>query len=385
MKRLTVLGSTGSIGQNTLRIAEAQPELFQIRYLTAGKNSALLIEQAKQFRPQSVAIADESEFRSVKDALSLERIEVLGGRDGILELSEKADVDMVVNAIVGFDGLIPTCRAISTGKDVALSNKESLVMAGALINEMLIQTKVHLYPIDSEHSAIWQCLQGEKPESVERIILTGSGGPFREKPAETFETITPEEALRHPTWNMGKKITIDSATMMNKGLEIIEAHWLFHLKPEQIDVVIHPQSIIHSMVEFSDGSVKAQMGKPDMKLPIQYALNYPDRLNIAWEKLDFRTLRHLTFEMPNRVKFPCIQLAYDALHRGGTAPAILNIVNELAVYAFLEGRIGFKDISRLVEKALSFLPIVDKPTISDILETEKLSREFVKSQIDSYN
>lgn len=382
-KRLTLLGSTGSIGQNTLRIVSAKPELFEVVYLSAGKNAMLLIEQAKRFRPKAVAIADESQFRMVDDELKDDDIEVMSGREGIYELAERADVDMVVNAIVGVEGLMPSYRAISAGKDIALSNKESLVMAGDLINRLLAEKNARLFPIDSEHSAIWQCLQGEKPEAVQRVILTGSGGPFRELPLEKFASITPESALKHPTWNMGKKITIDSATLMNKGLEIIEARWLFNLRPEQIDVVIHPQSIVHSMVEFIDGSVKAQLGIPDMKLPIQYALNFPERLPLRWEKLDFGKIRQLTFELPDTQKFPAIRLAYETLKRGGTASAILNVVNELAVYAFLERRIGFTDIPDLVEKALGSLPIIDHPTLSDVLQTVESSREFVESRINA--
>jgi len=382
-KRLTLLGSTGSIGQNTLRIVSAKPELFEIVYLSAGKNADLLIDQAKRFHPKAVAVADESQFLNVENELKFVGIEVLSGREGIYELSERADVDMVVNAIVGVEGLMPSYRAISAGKDIALSNKESLVMAGDLINRLLAEKNAKLFPIDSEHSAVWQCLQGEKPETVRRIILTGSGGPFRELPLEKFSSITPESALKHPTWNMGKKITIDSATLMNKGLEIIEARWLFDLQPGQIDVVIHPQSIIHSMVEFIDGSVKAQLGVPDMKLPIQYALNYPERLSLKWENLDFEKIRQLTFEPLDIQKFPAVRLAYETLKRGGTASAILNVVNELAVYAFLDRRIGFTDIPDLVEKALSALPIVDHPTISDVLQTVESGREFVERHIHS--
>ncbi|MDD5765307.1 MAG: 1-deoxy-D-xylulose-5-phosphate reductoisomerase [Candidatus Marinimicrobia bacterium] len=382
-KKLTLLGSTGSIGQNTLHIVSAKPELFDIVYLSAGKNADLLIEQAKRFRPKAVAIADESQFLNVENELKSVGIEVLSGREGIYELSERADVDMVVNAIVGVGGLIPSYRAISAGKDIALSNKESLVMAGDLINHLLAEKNAKLFPIDSEHSAVWQCLQGEKPETVRRIILTGSGGPFRELPLEKFSSITPESALKHPTWNMGRKITIDSASLMNKGLEIIEARWLFDLRPEQIDVVIHPQSIIHSMVEFIDGSVKAQLGVPDMKLPIQYALNFPERLPLKWENLDFGKISHLTFEPLDIQKFPAVRLAYETLKRGGTASAILNVVNELAVYAFLDRRIGFTDIPDLVEKALGALPIVDHPTISDVLQTVESGREFFERQIYS--
>lgn len=382
MKRLTILGSTGSIGRNALRVIDAKPERFEVRYLTAGKNGQLLVEQAKKYNPKSIAIADDSQHSFVKNELKPHGIEVLSGREGIIHISKKPDVDLVLNAIVGAPGLEPTYRCIEVGTDIALSNKESLVMAGELIMNLLEERNVKLYPIDSEHSAIWQCLVGEKPESIKRILLTGSGGPFRTKPVEEFQYIKPEDALKHPTWNMGKKITIDSATMMNKGLEIIEAKWLFNIPPEKVDVIIHPQSIIHSMVEFIDGSVKAQLGLPDMKLPIQYALNYPERINVTWENIDFSKIRELNFEAPDFQKFPSIKLAYEALKRRGTAPAILNVVNEFAVYAFLDNKIKFTDISTFVEKALSEIQIVDNPLLSDILELEKTGHEFVQSQIN---
>jgi 1-deoxy-D-xylulose-5-phosphate reductoisomerase len=299
----------------------------------------------------------------------------------INDLAAATDVDLVLNAIVGSAGLEPSYHALKAGKNIALSNKESLVMAGELINRLLIEKNLKIFPVDSEHSAIWQCIVGEDNKNIRRIILTGSGGPFRTLPIEQFDHITPEQALKHPTWNMGKKISIDSATMMNKGLEIIEAHYLFGVAPENIEVVIHPQSIIHSMVEFIDGSIKAQMGLPDMKLPIQYALGYPERLPVVWENTDFMKIRELTFEAPDFVKFPSLKLAYAALRRGGTAPAILNVVNEYAVYAFLENKIRFIDISTFVEKALSEIQIVDNPLLSDILEVEQSGREFVERKV----
>ena len=382
MKRLTILGSTGSIGKNALKVIDAKPERFEVCYLTAGKNGRLLVEQAKKYNPKSVAIADNSQYFFVKNELKSPGIEVLSGKDGILHIAGKTDVDLTINAIVGAPGLEPTYHCIESGIDVALSNKESLVMAGELIMNLLKERNIKLYPIDSEHSAIWQCLVGEKPESVKRIILTGSGGPFRTKPVEEFQYIKPEDALKHPTWNMGRKITIDSATMMNKGLEIIEAKWLFDIPPEKIDVIIHPQSIIHSMVEFIDGSVKAQLGLPDMKLPIQYAINYPERINVTWDDIDFSKIGELNFEAPNFQKFPSIKLAYNALKRGGTAPAILNVVNESAVYAFLDNKIKFTDIPAFVEKALSKIKIIDNPSLSDVLELEKIGYEFVQSQIN---
>jgi 1-deoxy-D-xylulose-5-phosphate reductoisomerase len=381
MKRISILGSTGSIGKNALRVIAANPDRFSVEYLTAGHNADLLIEQALNFRPKSVAIADEKQVTAVQQFLKPYHIEVLGGKQGINEIAVKQDVDLVLNAIVGSAGLEPSYHALQAGNDIALSNKESLVMAGELINRLLKEKNLKLYPVDSEHSAIWQCIAGEKPENIRRIILTGSGGPFRSYPVEQFDQITPVQALQHPTWSMGRKITIDSATLMNKGLEIIEAYWLFHLPPERMDILIHPQSIIHSMVEFIDGSVKAQLGLPDMKLPIQYALSYPDRLPVSWESTDLASIGTLTFEAPDFAKFPAIQLAYDALKRGGTAPAILNVVNEWSVYAFLKHKIKFIDIPRFVEEALSKLSIKDIPELEDILKAEQAGREFVESKL----
>ncbi|MCD6206013.1 MAG: 1-deoxy-D-xylulose-5-phosphate reductoisomerase [Candidatus Marinimicrobia bacterium] len=382
MKQISILGSTGSIGVNTIRVVNANPDKFQINYLSAGSNAGLLIEQAIVNKPKAVAIADSSKAAQVEKALRDYSIDVLAGKEGILELSSRRDVDLVINAIVGSAGLEPSIYALNAGTDLALSNKESLVMAGEIINDLLDKKQLNLFPIDSEHSAIWQCLMGENLKNIRKLILTGSGGPFRTFPLEKFRTITPEKALKHPTWNMGRKITIDSATMMNKGLEIIEAYWLFHVPPEKIKVVIHPQSIIHSMVEFVDGSIKAQLGLPDMKLPIQFALSYPDRFPVAWEETNLAKIGQLTFEEPDYHKFPALQLAFDALKRGGTAPAILNVVNEYAVYAFLEEKISFLDIPDLIEEALSGLKIIDRPKLQDILETETMTKEFVKGKID---
>ncbi|MCK4715533.1 MAG: 1-deoxy-D-xylulose-5-phosphate reductoisomerase [Candidatus Marinimicrobia bacterium] len=381
MKQISILGSTGSIGTNALRVVEANPEKFSVQYLTAGKNAKRLIEQARKFHPKAVAIADETFANEVHNELRPLHIEVLSGKTGINDIAAGTDVDLVLNAIVGSAGLEPSYYALKAGKNIALSNKESLVMAGELINRLLIEKNLKIFPIDSEHSAIWQCIVGEDNKNIRRIILTGSGGPFQTLPIEHFDNITSEQALKHPTWNMGKKITIDSATMMNKGLEIIEAYYLFGVAKENIEVVIHPQSIVHSMVEFIDGSIKAQMGLPDMKLPIQYALGYPERLPVVWENTDFVKIRELTFEAPDFAKFPSLKLAYAALQRGGTAPAILNIVNEYAVYAFLENKIRFIDIPRFVEDALSDLPIVDNPELGDILEVERSGREFVERKV----
>ncbi|MBL7067662.1 MAG: 1-deoxy-D-xylulose-5-phosphate reductoisomerase [Candidatus Marinimicrobia bacterium] len=381
MKRISILGSTGSIGTNALRVVGACPENFSVQYLTAGKNAERLIEQAQKFHPKAVAIADETLADKIHNELRPLHIEVLSGKTGINDLAAATDVDLVLNAIVGSAGLEPSYHALKAGNNIALSNKESLIMAGELINRLLIEKNLKIFPVDSEHSAIWQCIVGEDIKNIRRIILTGSGGPFRALPIEHFDHITLEQALKHPTWNMGKKITIDSATMMNKGLEIIEAYYLFGVAPENIEVIIHPQSIIHSMVEFIDGSIKAQMGLPDMKLPIQYALSYPKRLPVVWEDTDFMKIRELTFEAPDFAKFPSLKLAHDALQRGGTAPAILNVVNEYAVYAFLENKIRFIDIPRFVEDALSDLPIVDNPELGDILEAEQSGREFVERKV----
>ncbi|MGC9363610.1 MAG: 1-deoxy-D-xylulose-5-phosphate reductoisomerase [Fidelibacterota bacterium] len=381
MKRISILGSTGSIGVNALKVIGANPGRYRVQYLSAGRNADLLTEQALKLKPAAVAIADNTKTTMLEQALKPQGIAVLSGKAGILELASRTDVDLVLNAIVGTAGLEPSIRALNAGKDLALSNKESLVMAGEVINRLLAEKKLRLFPIDSEHSAIWQCLIGESPNNIRKLILTGSGGPFRTLPIEQFMKITPEQALRHPTWNMGRKITVDSATMMNKGLEIIEAHWLFLVPPDKIEVVIHPQSIIHSMVEFIDGSIKAQLGLPDMKLPIQYALSYPDRFPVSWENTDLAEIGTLTFEAPDVKKFPALRLAREALQRGGTAPAILNVVNEFAVYAFLEKQITFPDIPALVEKALATLSIVDNPALPDILTAEQSSRKFVERYV----
>lgn len=381
LKRISILGSTGSIGENALRVIDRLPDQFEVRYLSAGKNAGRLIEQARKYHPKAVSLSDESQYHRVKSELGLSGVEVFCGREGLLQLAGETDVDLVLNSIVGFPGMEPTFRAIEAGVDIALSNKESLVMAGEIIMNLLKDGGVSLFPIDSEHSAIWQCTVGEESESISRIILTGSGGPFRRKPLEEFSSIKPEDALKHPNWVMGKKITIDSATMMNKGLEVIEARWLFNMPPDRINVVVHPESIIHSMVEFIDGSIKAQLGLPDMKLPIQYALNYPERVPVLWEALDFVKIGKLTFEEPDHSRFPAIQLAYDALEQGGTAPAVLNVVNELAVYAFLSERINFTRISELVSEALSTIPIKSDSSLDDILEAEKLGQEFMRRKV----
>ncbi len=377
-KRLSVLGSTGSIGVNTLQVVEMLGDEIDIRYLSANKNGDLLIKQARTYRPKAVAVVDPATARSVDKALAGEGISVLTGREGLLELASRTDVDLLLNGLVGSAGMEPTLLAVKAGIDVALSNKESLVMAGELIVRAQDETGASLMPVDSEHSAIWQCLAGEKKEDVRRIILTGSGGPFRTRKAETFSEITVTEALRHPNWNMGKKITIDSATMMNKGLEVIEAHWLFQLTPDRIDIVVHPQSIIHSAVEFKDGSVKAQMGVPDMKIPIQYALTYPRHVESEWERLDLIELGRLTFEAPDRERFPAIGLAYEALRKGGSAPAVLNVANEQAVYRFINNEILFTDIPKIIQAAGEQHEWIEHPELEDLIQLEDWTKAFVK-------
>ena len=377
-KKLSILGSTGSIGENTLLVADNLGEQIDILYLSANRNVERLIEQAQKYYPKTVAIVDEEAGKKVTSALN-GQIEVLTGREGLLELAGRDDVDIVMNGLVGSAGMEPTLRSVEAGVDVALSNKESLVMAGSLINEAKQQSGAKIFPVDSEHSAIWQCLAGEDMDDVRKIILTGSGGPFRTKNVETFINITPKEALNHPNWDMGNKITIDSATMMNKGLEVIETYWLFGLKADEIDIVVHPQSIIHSMVEFADRSVKAQLGVPDMKIPIQYALTYPRHSAAQWEELDFIKTGQLTFEAPDLEKFPCIKLAYEALRAGGSTPAVLNVANEQAVYNFLDGEIKFTDIPAIIEKACAEHHYIAEPTLEDLLELEIWATDFVNA------
>jgi len=347
-----VLGSTGSIGTQTLEIARLFPDKIRILALTAGKNADLLIRQAQLFNPQMVAIGDEAQYEYVRGALHGRPIKVVAGSKGIEEAAIHPNANLVVAAMVGYAGLAPTIAAMKAGKNIALANKETLVVAGKLIAELARQTGTAVLPVDSEHSAIFQCLLGEPENTIQNLILTASGGPFRTRPAADFATITKAEALKHPNWDMGAKITIDSATMMNKGLEVIEARWLFDIEPEKIQVVVHPQSIIHSMVLFCDGSTKAQLGVPDMKVPIQYALTYPRRWVAPHERLDWSQIRSLEFETPDFDKFPSLRLAFESLELGGVAPAVLNAANEVAVGLFLQEAIRFADIPALVEKAL---------------------------------
>ena len=378
MKNISILGSTGSIGVNALSVINNLDDKFNVKALSAYKNSSLLIEQAKIFNPEIVVIVDSSEVDFVKKSLKKSGISVLCGREGLLELSARDDVDIMLNALVGSTGMEPTINAIRSSVNVALSNKESLVMAGDIIDYEKNKSGAEVFPVDSEHSAIWQCLVGEKIDDVEKIILTGSGGPFRTRDIKKFKDIKKEEALKHPNWSMGNKITIDSATMMNKGLEVIETKWLFGIDVNKIKIIIHPESIIHSMVEFKDKSVKAQLGVPDMKIPIQYALTYPDRYFGEWESLDLLKLGSINFESPDINKFPCIALAYEALKKEGTMPAVLNVANEQAVYRFLNKEIGFMDIPYIIEKACEKHDWVSNPSLDDLLYLETWTTNYVK-------
>ncbi|MEC7901427.1 MAG: 1-deoxy-D-xylulose-5-phosphate reductoisomerase, partial [Candidatus Neomarinimicrobiota bacterium] len=379
MKKISILGSTGSIGINALSVIDNHLNDFIVVALSAHKNGKLLIEQAKKYQPEFVAVVDLDTANFVEDELRSTNIKILKGREGLLELSSYGSVDLMLNALVGSSGMEPTINALQSEVDVALSNKESLVMAGSIINEIKNKSGAKIFPVDSEHSAIWQCLVGESIKEVNKIILTGSGGPFRTLEIGQFNSITVDRALNHPNWEMGKKITIDSATMMNKGLEVIEAYWLFDISKDMIEIIIHPQSIIHSMVEFKDKSVKAQLGLPDMKIPIQYALTYPNHSNADWDELDLTSIESLTFEKPDFNKFPCMRLAFNALEQEGTVPALLNVVNEYSVYRFLNNEISFIEIPQLIERAFDEHDFIKKPSIDDVLNIEIWAQEFVKS------
>ena len=380
-KRISILGSTGSIGVNALKVANHLKDEVEIVCLSANANAERLIEQANRFKPRAVAVVDHSAYQIVKGELNSKSIDVLEGREGLLELAGRDDVDILLNGLVGASGMEPTLVALDAGINVALSNKESLVMAGDIIHQTMDRTGAKLFPVDSEHSAIWQCLAGEDPDDVNRLILTGSGGPFRTRDKDTFDNITVDEALNHPNWDMGRKITIDSATMMNKGLEVIEAYWLFGFFPDRIDIVIHPQSIIHSMIELKDGSIKAQMGVPDMKVPIQYALTYPRHLPAQWERLDFFNSSDLTFQKPDLDRFPCIHFAFNALEKLGSSTAVLNLANDYSVYRFLNGEIRFTDIPKIIESALNEHNWVENPSLDDLIELGA----WVKNHTNSYS
>ncbi len=380
-RHIAILGSTGSIGKQALEVIAAYPEVFAAELLTASTNSDLLIEQARQFRPNMVVIVDELEYGKVRDALDPLGIKVFTGAASLEQVVQFDEVDIVLTAIVGFAGLHSTLKAIEAGKTIALANKETLVVAGHLITSLAREKGVNIYPVDSEHSAIFQCLAGEFHNPVEKIFLTASGGPFRGMSIEDLRQITPAQALRHPNWNMGAKITIDSATLMNKGLEVIEARWLFGLVPEKIEVIVHPQSIIHSMVQFRDGSIKAQLGLPDMRLPILYALAYPQRLPTNYPRFDIADYPSLTFEKPDTDTFRNLALAYEALRKGGNLPCVLNAANEVAVQSFLERKIPFLSIPELVEKAMEYIPFVSEPVLTDLENTDRETRSWVSEQV----
>lgn len=380
-RSIAILGSTGSIGTQTLQVVEEHPDKFEVYAITANTRVDELIQQARKFMPEAVVIADESKYTQLKEALADLPIKVYGGYESICQIVESSPIDIVVTAMVGFSGLRPTINAIKAGKAIALANKETMVVAGELINELAMKHRTPILPVDSEHSAIFQCLAGEMNNKVEKLILTASGGPFRTFTKEQLEHVTVQQALKHPNWSMGAKITIDSASMMNKGFEVMEAKWLFGVGAEDIEVVVHPQSVIHSMVQFGDGAIKAQLGTPDMRLPIMYALTYPTRLSSSFERIDWNTLKELTFEKPNLELFPNLQHAYTAIAQGGNIPCVVNAANEICVAAFLEERIKFTDMPKLIARAMEKATYILKPTLDDYLETDKEIRELVKSWI----
>ena len=380
-KRIAILGSTGSIGRQTLDVVRQHPDRFEVKVITAGRNAVLLAEQARAFSVPHAVICDTEKYENVREALAGTATRVHAGIDAACDLVTGEEVDIVVGSMVGFSGLRPTLAAIRAGKDIALANKETLVAAGSLVMAEARRHGVKILPVDSEHSAIFQCLQAATGNPVERIHLTASGGPFRTWSREMIARAGKDQALRHPNWNMGAKITIDSATMMNKGFEVIEAKWLFDVEPERIHVVVHPESVIHSMVEFVDGAVLAQLGCPDMREPIQLALSYPERLPLNNRKLDFGTLGALSFSEPDLEKFPCLQLAFDAIGRGGNIPCALNAANEVAVAAFLEDRIGFYDIAEMVSDTLASTEFVAEPSLDDIFATNEAALVHARNRL----
>jgi 1-deoxy-D-xylulose-5-phosphate reductoisomerase len=380
-KNIAILGSTGSVGTQTLEVIGGNADLFNVFLITANSNAFLLIKQAQEFLPQYAIICDQSKYQEVKNALANTPVKVMAGIDAINEIVTHPDIDIVLTAMVGFAGLEPTIAAIKAGKDIGLANKETLVVAGGLITALAKKHQVKILPVDSEHSAIFQCLVGEEDNAIEKIILTASGGPFRGKSISFLENVTREDALKHPNWVMGAKITIDSASLMNKGLEVIEAKWLFDLQPDEIEVIVHPQSIIHSMVQFQDGSVKAQLGVPDMKLPIQYALSYPGRVKNNFKRLDFINYPELTFEKPDMETFRNLALAYEALRKGGNMPCIINAANEVAVASFLNKDIGFLAMSNIIEQCMQQIQYEASPVLDDYLNTDKETRIFAQNLI----
>jgi 1-deoxy-D-xylulose-5-phosphate reductoisomerase len=381
MKGLSILGSTGSIGTNVLKVVDAFPQKFRVVGLAAGRNVERLAEQVARYRPRVVSVADEDAKDRLSRLVDVSSLEVGTARDGMVEVASHPEARMVVASVVGALGLVPTLRALEAGKDVALANKETLVIAGELMLARARATGARLLPIDSEHCALHECLEGRRPEDVRRLLLTASGGPFRRRPRETFDRITREEALAHPTWRMGRKITIDSATLMNKGLEVIEAHWLFGVDSSKIDVLIHPQSVVHSMVELVDGTVLAQLGVTDMRMPIQYALSFPEKWEAAVPGLDFTKPMQLEFEPPDRDRFPCLGLAYRALAAGGTAPAALNAANEEAVAAFLEGQVAFAGIPETIAEVLATEPATEANELEVVLDADHRARERARGAL----
>lgn len=380
MKKIAILGSTGSIGTQALDVIASNPELFEARVLTANRQADLLIEQARRFKPQCVVIADETKYEYVSNALADTDVQVNAGADALCQVVELPSVDMVLTALVGFSGLRPTISAIKAGKAIALANKETLVVAGELVTKLAVEHKVPMLPVDSEHSAIFQSMMGEQAE-VEKIILTASGGPFRNFTTEQLASVTPEQALKHPNWDMGAKITIDSASMMNKGFEVIEAKWLFGVEPKDIQVVVHPQSIIHSAVQYTDGAVKAQLGVPDMRVPIQLAMSYPERIGSNFPRMDWFAMDNLTFEKPDQERFRCLALAYEALDRGGNMPCVLNAANEVVNLAFRQGKCGFLQMAEIIEKTMDTIPFKSENSLEDYLECDAEARRVAASFI----
>ena len=378
-KQIAILGSTGSIGTQALKVIEEHPDLYEAYALTANNQVELLAEQARKFMPVAVVIANEAKYLQLKEMLADLPIQVYAGADALCEIVEAKPIDVVLASMVGYAGLRPTMNAIRAGKAIALANKETLVVAGELINALAQQYKTPILPVDSEHSAIFQCL--EPNNALEKVILTASGGPFRNFTMEQLLHVTKEQALKHPNWEMGAKITIDSATMMNKGFEVIEAKWLFGVRPDQIEVVVHPQSIIHSMVQYEDGAVKAQLGMPDMRLPIQYAFSYPQRIKASFARLDFSTMKELTFEQPDTNRFRCLALAYEALNKGGNMACIVNAANEVVVSAFLKDRISFLRMSEVIEQSMVKVPFIQTPTYEDYVATDAEARRIAESLI----
>ena len=378
-KQIAILGSTGSIGTQALQVIEEHPDLYEAYALTANNQVELLAEQARKFMPAAVVIANEAKYLQLKEMLADLPIQVYAGADALCEIVEAKPIDVVLASMVGYAGLRPTMNAIKAGKAIALANKETLVVAGELINALAQQYNTPILPVDSEHSAIFQCL--EPNNALEKVILTASGGPFRTFSMEQLQHVTREQALKHPNWDMGAKITIDSATMMNKGFEVIEAKWLFGVRPDQIEVVVHPQSVIHSMVQYEDGAVKAQLGMPDMRLPIQYAFSYPQRIKASFDRLDFSKMTELTFEQPDMNRFRCLALAYEALNRGGNMACIVNAANEVVVSAFLKDRISFLRMSEVIEQSMAKVPFIQTPTYEDYVATDAEARRIAESLI----